>query len=81
MCSSLLGASNPLMWFASENMQDVNLGLIESGMEATMAIIHRESIQRSYSTYGGTCTQNVIDPSTTTLRIADYAYACAIGKA
>lgn len=67
------------MWFASENMQDVSLGLVEAGMEATMTLMHREAIQRSYSTVGGTCTQNVIDPSTTTLRMSNYAYGSAIG--
>ena len=59
-------------------MQEVSLGLVEMGMEATMAVLLRGAIQRSYASYGGTCVQNVIDPTTTTLRIADYSYACGL---
>ena len=63
-----------MLWMASENMQDVTLGLLEPGMEAAMALMARAAMQRSYKVTGGFCKENVDDPTTLTLNIGGYGF-------
>ena len=59
-------------------MQDAGLGLLEPGIEATMALVLRGSIQRSYTSTGNTCTQQVYDPLEVTVRMKGYGYTLAL---
>jgi len=63
-----------MLWLATENMQDIALGILEPGMESAISLVNRGAIQRSYTVSGALCTQNIIDPSTVTLKIGDYGY-------
>ena len=73
-----LGAVNPMLWLATQNMQDITIGLLDSGMEAAMVYVSRAAIQRSYTVTGSTCIENVMDKESISLHIGDYAFVAGI---
>ena len=67
-----------MLWMLSENMHDASIGLLEPGMETTVALMLRAAIQRSYTVSGGFCTQNIVDPETVTIVIDSYGLSMAV---
>jgi hypothetical protein len=68
------GLVNPMLWWATPNMIKVSPSLLEAGMETTMAMIMRPAIQRTYSTQGEMCTQNVIDDTKSVFFISGFGF-------
>ena len=67
-----------MLWLTSQNTQGVGLGLLEPGMEASMSMVARGAMQRSYVSAGSTCVQNNYDPMSVTLHIQEYASNAAV---
>ncbi|KAI8916124.1 hypothetical protein EDD86DRAFT_253469 [Gorgonomyces haynaldii] len=64
------GSVNPLIWWTTKDMQSVNTGLLEPGLETTFSLLLRTAIQRSYSTKASYCAQNIIDPNSAVLKMS-----------
>lgn len=74
----MIGLINPLLWFATNDGQKIDLAHLPRGIQGYMALMIRASMQRSYNTQGSFCTQEIIDPLTVTLTIDDYGYFCGV---
>jgi hypothetical protein len=88
MPATFPGAVNPMLWWTTPNMQVVSaadleagLRLLNAGLETTFAIILRCAFQRSFSTLGVSCVQNVILSGTNVFKLdtdsAKYGFAFA----
>ena len=71
---TFIGSINPILWMTTQNMQDISFGLLDRGVEFSMAVMARESIQRSYTIAGSYCTQNIENPSSVTLTISPMGF-------
>ncbi|KAI8909126.1 hypothetical protein EDD86DRAFT_190954 [Gorgonomyces haynaldii] len=72
--STYPGATNPLLWWATTNMQTVSRTYLSSGIETTFAILMRAAIQRSYSFTATLCPQNVKSLLAVIIRMSSGGY-------
>jgi hypothetical protein len=69
---------NPMMYWTSSDLLAVDPTLFEPGVETLFAILSRAAIQRSYSTYGTSCTKSVVDSKSSVIYIQGYGYTITI---
>jgi hypothetical protein len=66
-----------LKW-TSQNYQEINPAILDSGLEAGMGLLTRAAVQRSFHTRGSLCTQTVVNPDRIVLRIGRVGYIFGI---
>ena len=64
------GSVNPLLWWATPNIEVVNSAQLEPGLETMWSIILRSAIMRTFSTRGQHCTQSIISDSKLVLKMS-----------
>ncbi|KAI8914363.1 hypothetical protein EDD86DRAFT_199167 [Gorgonomyces haynaldii] len=61
MPKSYPGAMNPMLWWATSNMQSINAAYLNSGLETTFAMILRVGMIRTLNTEAHLCPQTLIE--------------------
>lgn len=74
--STYPGSVNPLLWWSTSNQQAINTAALTEGLETTWAMILRGSFQRSFSTRGEYCVQNIVSPTIRILNMSQTGAVC-----
>ena len=72
------GATSPLLWWTTTNMQFVSASLLEAGLETTFVMLMRQAFQRSFATSAERCVQNVLIPTQLTAHITTFGFTFGI---